>query len=247
MASWKYIVAVLLTPATQAGQFLDPWAAGTTRDYSTNKQVVVGHPMTVEWSLDSGGPPYSLKVVKELWAGGTLGDVSGNINGNIQDTRYTWIVSAAEFNLSVINIFFLSVTNGKDSVTSHYFNITNNELEGSSTSTLAPSTPAAPTTTVWQTAAPVSSDEPLSRGMVIGLAVGIVAAVFCMIAGFGWWASRVLRRKKRVGVDGTTAADNTGVVVDHKNTHVAQIGGTPINEVEAQPDAPHPVYQVGGS
>ncbi|KAK8015504.1 hypothetical protein PG991_008392 [Apiospora marii] len=183
VAYWICIVAVLLVSAAQAGNILDPWTAGINKDYSNNKQLAVGDPMTIEWSLDSGEHLYELKLVQETWPGGTLSGVSGTIEDGIQGTRFTWIVSAVEFNLSFTNIFHIRVTNGNDSATTHYFNITTNS-------------PSAPTATVWQTAGPGGArDKPLSDGAATGIFVGIVVGVVFMFAGLGWWVARAHRER----------------------------------------------------
>lgn len=77
---WKCVLASLLISAAQAGKFLAPWTAGIDRDYPNNKQLMVGDPMTIEWSLDSGEPLYELKLVQETWPGGSLDAVSGSID-----------------------------------------------------------------------------------------------------------------------------------------------------------------------
>jgi len=76
MASWKRIVTVLLVPAAQAGDFLEPWTAGPNGVYSNNQQLEVGTSIGLEWRLD-GKRRYSLGLWQDRRPEGGLSNYAG--------------------------------------------------------------------------------------------------------------------------------------------------------------------------
>ncbi|KAK8057509.1 hypothetical protein PG996_011446 [Apiospora saccharicola] len=160
---------------------------------------------------------------------------------------FNWTVSHSALDLSFANVFYLQVFNGEDNATTHYFNITSKKPTVSPTSTLLPPiSSTAPVATIWHTATaePDVGDKPLTTGTLVGIIVGVVAAIICLLAG-AWLAVRVWKKKKDTEGDAGTAGNNCGTNTDSKKTYGAEVGGNPISEVEAKPHVP-PVHEVGG-
>ncbi|KAK8091925.1 hypothetical protein PG997_002286 [Apiospora hydei] len=144
---------------------------------------------------------------------------------------YNWTVSTGGFDLSFISVYYLQVSNGLDTATTHYFNITSKEPTETATSTSAPSsspsskTPsslsnppkpnsssAAPTATVRYTATaePNVGDKPLPTGTLVGILFGSVAALISLMVGV-WWAFRVWKRERPKGGETATADPHSSV------------------------------------
>ncbi|KAK8022376.1 hypothetical protein PG993_013143 [Apiospora rasikravindrae] len=236
---WKTIASVLIS-AADAGDFLAPWAAGPNKDYTFNRQVMVGTSMFVQWRLNGDGRS-KLRLWQDYRPGGPFGGLSAEIEDDIQGSVYNWTVSSGGFDVSFNNVYYLEIKNDVDIATTHYFNITIKEPAGSSTSTLAPISSPAPTETVWQTAVVNygTSDKPLPTGTLIGIVVGVVAVLICLLAG-AWWAFRIWKKNKEdTGRDlangnSHSAGGNAGRDGNNQNkyAHGNEIGGNPLNEAD---------------
>ncbi|KAK8123584.1 hypothetical protein PG999_003502 [Apiospora kogelbergensis] len=266
MIYWHGVITVLLITTAQAGDVLSPWHAGPDKEYLDNRLLSIGISITFKWELSKGESRYKLFLFQDNHAGETVAGPYATIDTSIKDAIYTWTVTYANLDPKFNNVYYLLVSNEVDEATTHYFNITDKKTPKesftstiitplpSTSSALAPNSPSALTTaTVWQTAVATAgagtSDKPLATSSMVGIIVGVVAALLLSFAGT-WWALRAWKKKQR-GRDRVSQSDarlvvghiGAGGVDKDKKGHSTEIGGNPMSEAEARPYVP-PVYEA---
>lgn len=191
--AWLAVTALLsLDDSEGAGQFFNPSIAGDgTRDHSTNPIYVLGEKQTIKFTTVYQNYKIDLWQQEPHQAAATRGPTVFQTMGGAV-TQFDWIAQTYQFDLSYSDVFFFwlrSTSESEDgskqhSVTSHYFNITEDkEVTPSSTSssftttsssiTSSTSSPSAATPT--PTPSPAASTG-LSAGAQAGIGVGAALA-----------------------------------------------------------------------
>ncbi|KAL9014150.1 MAG: hypothetical protein Q9173_001206 [Seirophora scorigena] len=204
------ILAILTTTVT-AGDFLQPFTSGSTKDYSDNINYAVGVSILTEWVADFTNATISLN--QDNKPGDAQGGPSVLLEEGYDQKTWPWTISYAGMDPAYNNVFYFSVSqaDGSYSFFSHYFNIS----ERSSTTTTSSATAARSTASraslsmtsastmptsseltpspATVTVAPPSDGGTAIRtiaGMVVGMIVGSLLSV-----GGAWWAWKVKKRR----------------------------------------------------
>ncbi|CAO1602174.1 hypothetical protein XANCAGTX0491_005804 [Xanthoria calcicola] len=195
------VFMVLIAQVTAAGRFLQPWTAGRNKDYSDNLNYAVGVQIITQWTADFSDA--TIDLVQDNRPGDAQGGPSANLERSYNQKTLSWKVTYAGLDPTFNNVFYLSVSSadGSDSLTSHYFNISNAEstsaaTAAAATSSVSPSTsptsqsPPPPATV---TVAPSNSnnnnsnnDDGLPTGAIAGVAIGSVLGTLLLV-GAAWW------------------------------------------------------------
>ncbi|KAI1304512.1 hypothetical protein F5Y03DRAFT_357612 [Xylaria venustula] len=199
--SWLTLVPFVRVVAEQdVGQFFNPPdAVMGTHDYSTNLVYSLGTTQTIKFTTTYRN--YAINIWQQ-----TRGEDAATRGPSIFSTedgavtQFDWQVQLYQFDLSASNIFFLWLTSnspnedGSDpvSVTSHYFNISDNsntpnsfsttphstltvtstQLPSTAFSTARTSTVTSPSTSIPKTSTASSTPSGLSTGAKAGIGIG---------------------------------------------------------------------------
>ncbi|KAJ8128455.1 hypothetical protein O1611_g5179 [Lasiodiplodia mahajangana] len=183
------MTAVLLSVAAaqgtskDVGQFFNPPNAVTgSHNYSANHVYHLGQKQTIKFTTVYQNYKIDLWQQRPNENAGSLGPAVFQTTGGAV-TQFDWIVQAYQFDLSYSDMFFFWLTSNdkseSQSVTSHYFNITQVDAPASSP-TISPSPSTTPNATnIPSTSSPTSSSQSghqtssgLSAGAQAGIGVG---------------------------------------------------------------------------
>ncbi|KAI4206696.1 MAG: hypothetical protein LQ348_000853 [Seirophora lacunosa] len=204
-------ILAILTTIVKAGDFLQPFTSGSTKDYSDNINYAVGVSILTEWVADFTNARINLN--QDNKPGDAQGGPSVLLEEGYDEKTWRWTVSYAGIDPTYNNVFYFSVTqaDGSDSFTSHYFNIS----ERSSTTTTSSATTARSTASLASLSTTSASTTPTSSeltpspatvtvappsdggtpiGTIAGMVVGIVVGSLLLVGG-AWWAWKVKKRR----------------------------------------------------
>ncbi|KAI1124005.1 hypothetical protein F5Y10DRAFT_269548 [Nemania abortiva] len=222
---WVAMPAILSAAAQDSsedvGQFFSPPNAVTdTHDYSTNPVYLLGQKQTIKFTTVYQNYKIDLWQQRPYQDAASLGPTVFQTTGGAV-TQFDWTVQAYQFDLSYSDMFFFWLsstspsTDGSEpqSVTSHYFNITDDNaapisssVTSSSPSTAFPSpteflsasTPiSVPSTTVTTTSTPTGNQTSsglgagAQAGIGIGAALAGLAAIIVAFVVYRRWRGRL--------------------------------------------------------
>lgn len=191
-------VLFLFTTSAKAGEFLQPFTSGPTKDYSENVNYAVGVGIITPWQADFS----NAKIV--LYQDNHPGDAQGGPSRILEQgyikTTWGWTVSYEGMDPAFNNVFYLSVSeaDGSDSFTSHYFNISDTSTTSSAAATRTTSSAALSTTpiaTITSSASRTSqaasqatvtvtpsTDSGTPIGTIAGMVIGIIIGTLILAA-----------------------------------------------------------------
>ncbi|KAL8651296.1 MAG: hypothetical protein Q9210_003341, partial [Variospora velana] len=202
--------------ASAAGEFLQPFTSGSTKDYSDNIDYAVGVTLLTQWVADFDN--VTIRLNQDNNPGDAQGGPSVLLEEGYDETIWSWTVSYAGMDPAYNNVFYFSVSqaDGSDSFTSHYFNIS--ERPTTTTASSSSATAAARSGTADSSASlatPSSSTTPASSELtpspatvtvappsdggtpvstIAGMVVGIVVGTLVLVGG-AWWAWKAHKRR----------------------------------------------------
>ncbi|KAL8952470.1 MAG: hypothetical protein Q9222_001611 [Ikaeria aurantiellina] len=246
-ASTALLLSVLTT-TVKAGEFLQPFTSGSTKDYSDNVNYAVGVGIITQWEADFSNATVTLN--QDNNPGDAQGGPSRVLEEGYDKSTWGWTVSFEGMDPAYNNVFYLSVSqaDGSDSFTSHYFNISESPKTSTlSTASTASSMPSATTSTTSTSSASTTSqpaspatvtvappqDGGTPTGTIAGMVVGIVVGILVLVAG-AWWAWKA-KRRRHTGPMAQPPASNVGHLYPytHAEPKPYEVDGVQVHELHA--------------
>ncbi|KAK4443394.1 hypothetical protein QBC34DRAFT_417216 [Podospora aff. communis PSN243] len=250
-----FILSGSLPPVIAVMTFINPAPQVLGEQFSDNLIYPEGTVVNVAWTQGEAGKPTSLTLWQlNATTGIFFGKAEYITQSSINTSRFSWIVATTK-NLSVSNLFYLSIfEEGKSNADSNskYFNITRAGTDASTTSATSSAaasssatTPSSPTdsssttpaagvgTPTISTPAQASPAGGLSTGAQIGVGLGVsipCAIALSVVASWFFFA----RRRKR---------DNRDLNYVESITPTRTSDGSTLVSMTAQHPPMYPQYQ----